>query len=756
MLPSPKSFPALAVFILVPAAWAQYTQQGAKLVGSYNTSLTPPQFGTSVTISADGNTTIVGGPGYTCGTQSHPQYTTNPGAAWIFTRSAGAWSQQGSRLAGSDAVGPGGDCWGGAVFQGSAVAISADGNTAIVGGFGDNNGIGAAWIYTRANGAWSQQGKKLVGSGYAVATGWWNAPYQGVSVAISGDGNTAIVGGIGDNDDEGSAWVFTRSGGVWTQQGGKLAGAAVYHTETQGSAVALSYDGNTAAIAGMDPRSLTPFVSVFVRVNGAWSQQGGRLSAGALPAIGGFGSGPAGPFRRNLAMSSDGNTIVLGSPYDNDFNGAAFVFTRSGGVWSQQGTRLAASGPTDGSQQGGSVAISGDGATIAVSSPYDASAGTGTGAVWTFRRSGTAWTQQGGRLVGTGTVTPAQQGYSVALSSDGVTLVEGGPWDNLTAATDPLWGDTSVGAAWVFSAASLTPAPVSVSALPVAGTSGAFAFTFSDPGGFQNLSVVNVLVRDVLDGRQACYLAFAPSGPNSGSLYLVDDAGDAGGPYAGMLLPGSGTVANSQCSVNGALSSVSGAGNNLYLTLSLNFASRFAGYKVVYLAARNATANSGWSALGTWNVTGAVPSGPWVSAMDPARYTGLSAGLQFTFTDPAGWQNISVANVLINSSLDGRHACYLALVPVSASSVSVLLVDDAGNAGGPYSGLVTGSGTVSNSQCSVAGAGFSVIAAGNNLTLTPPFTFKQAFAGNQIVYAAVRDKNGRNSGWQAVGTVTVR
>jgi hypothetical protein len=66
-----------------------------------------------------------------------------------------------------------------------------------------------------------QQGGKLVGAGVLVS----NA-YQGVSVGVSADGNTAVVGGYGDSSNVGAAWVFTRSSGVWTQQGGKLIGAS--------------------------------------------------------------------------------------------------------------------------------------------------------------------------------------------------------------------------------------------------------------------------------------------------------------------------------------------------------------------------------------------------------------------------------------------------------------------------------------------------------------------------------------------------
>jgi hypothetical protein len=84
------------------------------------------------------------------------------------------------------------------------VALSADGNTAIVGGPSDNSQAGAAWVFSRSGGGvWTQQGAKLVGSG---ATGIAD---QGQSVALSADGTTAIVGGFADNSYAGAVWIFT-------------------------------------------------------------------------------------------------------------------------------------------------------------------------------------------------------------------------------------------------------------------------------------------------------------------------------------------------------------------------------------------------------------------------------------------------------------------------------------------------------------------------------------------------------------------
>jgi hypothetical protein len=90
----------------------------------------------------------------------------------------------------------------GGAHQGWSVSISSDGNNALVAGFNDNSGKGAVWVYTRSGGVWTQQGSKLVGTG---AVGNAN---QGNSVSISSDGRTAIVGGPGDNSGAGAAWVY--------------------------------------------------------------------------------------------------------------------------------------------------------------------------------------------------------------------------------------------------------------------------------------------------------------------------------------------------------------------------------------------------------------------------------------------------------------------------------------------------------------------------------------------------------------------
>ena len=356
---------ACATLLASHPALAQFSQQGPKLVGT-DAGGDVCQ-GYSVSLSADGNTAIVGGFGDSGWT----------GAAWVWTRSRGVWTQQGSKLVGSGAVGES--------EQGRSVAISADGNTAIVGGFFDNNYAGAAWVWTRSGGVWTQQGTKLVGSG-AVGTAW-----HGYSVSLSADGNTAIVGGPGDNNG-GAVWVWTRSGGVWVQQGTKLVGSGVVVSAFQGGSVSLSADGNTAIVGGHTDNSTAGATWVWTRSGGVWTQQGPKL----------VGAGAGGPALQgnSVSLSADGNTAIVGGYADNGNAGAAWVWTRSGGVWTQQGTKLVGLGAVWNAGQGTSVSLSADGNIAIVGGSGDDN---GAGAAWVWKRSGGVWTQQGTKLVGTGT-----------------------------------------------------------------------------------------------------------------------------------------------------------------------------------------------------------------------------------------------------------------------------------------------------------------------------------------------------------------
>ncbi len=384
------------------SAFAQFAQQGEKLVGSGGVGL--PEQGASVALSADGNTAIVGG---WC--DNH-----DVGAAWVFTRTDGIWSQEGTKLVGTGYVGN--------AEQGVAVAISADGSTALVGGYYDDSHTGAAWIFTRTDGVWTQQGDKLVGNDGVGPS------EQGVDVALSADGNTAIVGGWCDNSNAGAAWIYTRSEGIWSQQGTKLVGTGAVGDALQGISVALSADGNTAMVGGYFDNIYTGAAWVYTRSEGVWTQQGNKL----------VGTGAVGRAEQgvSVALSADGNTAIAGGWYDNGNVGAAWVYTRTDGAWSQQGDKLVGTDALGTPLQGRSVSLSADGNTAIVGGFNDDS---NTGAAWAYTRSAGVWSQQPGKLIGAGAVGNAKQGISVSLSADGKTMMMGGNYD-----------DGRIGAAWVF------------------------------------------------------------------------------------------------------------------------------------------------------------------------------------------------------------------------------------------------------------------------------------------------------------------
>jgi hypothetical protein len=622
------------------------------------------------------------------------------GTAWIYTRSNGTWTQQ-AQLIPTDGTT--------LSHYGSSVALSADGNTAAVGGDGTWNG--GTYIFTRTGTTWSQQGIELVGNG----SGNYN---QGNAMALSSDGNTVAVGAKEAN----GVYIFTRSGTAWTQQGQKLVGtgASTSGFIYQGISIGLSADGNTLISGGQDGNNIGA-AWIFTRTGGSWGQQGAKLvGSGATAAAGQTIA---------VAVSGDGNTAILG----RDLSNAAWVFTRSNGSWAQQGGTLTATGAVGNAQVGTSVALSGDGNTAVLGGSVDNSL---NGAEWVFRRTGATWSQLGNKLDATG---GGFQGTTVAISSDASTVAVGGGAN-----------------AWIYTGpAYSTAAPGGTN--PPSGTTSTqtFTFTFTDSAGWQNFSIVDILIASALDGRQACYIAFVPNSPTGGSLYLVDDAGDAGGPYSGTLLPGSGTVSNSQCGITGASSL--GVANTLTLTLPITVTPAFGGYKVIYTSAGDSASNSGWQATGSWSVPGGHSSGPAVMPTNPGRSLGFSNNYQFTFTDPNGWQDIAIANVLIAGAIDGRSACYIAFAPGTQGTGSVYLVDDAGDAGGPFAGglLLPSNSSVSNSQCTINGAGSSVSGSGNNLNLNLAITFTPAFGGNRILYLAARNGT-QNSGWQAAGTAAVQ
>ena len=363
-------------------------QQGTKLVAS-NGLLSPSQ-GWSVALSADGKTALVSG-----------YYDNNgAGATWAYGRTGNTWSQQ-AKLIGTGNTGT--------AWQGFSVALSADGNTAIVGGAVDASGKGAVWIFTRSGSTWAQQGTKLVASD-RVGNAWF-----GKSVSLSADGNTALVGGYNDNANAGAAWIFTRSGTTWTQEGSKLVGTGAIGAAQQGTYVSLSADGTIAAIGGAGDDSSKGATWVFTRSASTWTQQGNKL----------VGTGAVGASKQgqSVALSADATTLLIGGINATSNVSNAWVYTRSGATWTQQGTTLVGSDAIGTAANGTSVSLSADGNTAMMGSVTDNG---NRGAAWVFTRSGNTYTQKGRKLEATGTVgTTLNMGRSVALSADGTNMLVG-------------------------------------------------------------------------------------------------------------------------------------------------------------------------------------------------------------------------------------------------------------------------------------------------------------------------------------------
>ncbi|HLJ44664.1 MAG TPA: hypothetical protein VKU01_01565 [Bryobacteraceae bacterium] len=385
----------VSVTFTIVGATVLYAQQGPQLFGTPATPYVTQ--GLSVAISADGNTLIVGTLDFI-----------GSGGAYIFTRTRGQWSQQGPPLIGSPAIGTG--------VQGASVALSEDGNTAIIGAPFDNNAVGAAWIWTRSAGQWTQQAK-LVGDAIGTA-------HEGSAVALSADGNTAAIGGFRDNNDVGAVWVWTRNGTQWTQKA-KLVGTGATTQSRQGDIVSLSADGTTLIeSAGTGAGEIW----VFALSDGVWTQQGDVFIApGNLQ---GF----------DFDVSADGNTaIILSAP-----NPYPSIWTRSNGQWTLATTLQ----PVEGDSPS-FVAISGDGHTAAI--------GSGSG-FWVFTGSGSSWVQQGGKQE-----VAYSEGVALVISNDGSTIATGG------------------GGTWVFVKGTNTgPAPVIADLSPnsrPAAASGGFILT---------------------------------------------------------------------------------------------------------------------------------------------------------------------------------------------------------------------------------------------------------------------------------------
>ena len=290
-----------------------------------------------------------------------------------------------------------------------------------------------------------------------------------------------------------------------------------------------------------------------------------------------------------------------------------------------------------------------------------------------------------------------------------------------------------------------------VSTAPSAGSGSqqTFALQYSDTLGVSDLATARV--RFSVDSSTAAGTCTVSYSPTSGSASLQNDAGTAW--IAGTL--GSGTVSNSQCTVNLAGSSASTSGNTLTLNLVVTFTANFAGAKSIYmLATTNGGATTSWQQRGSWTVTAPSSGVPSTVSVTPGSGSGASGTFVLLYSDTAGATDLSAARVrFVPVSAGGAgvadHVCQ---ATYSRSGNTVSLTNDEGTSSVVGS---LGSGTISNSQCTINLAGSSVSLNGNNLTLTLAATFTGAFSGDKNVYMRATSNDGTNSAWVQRGTWTV-
>lgn len=389
------------VFVREGPSW---TQQ-AKLLASVPEN--EDRFGDSVAV--DGDRVLVGAPG------QYEWLLTYPNSAYVFVRNGSSWTLE-TRLSGTGRFG-------------RSVALSGD--TALVGAPRHATASvtgGGAYVFVRKAGSWTQE-KVLVASDRAQLDEF------GSSVALSGD--RALVGAPKDDgaakSDVGSAYVFARNGSSWTEEGKLLASDPV--TEDYfGSAVAL--DGETALISSPrfypSPAAEGSRCYLFVRNGGAWEQQA-MLSGTAGP--------PASQFGTAVALSGDMALIgeISGETVAGLEGGSAYVFTKTGDLWTQAIKLTAKYTPAD-DAIGSSVVIRGNNAVIGA--PYDDTlAGKDAGSAYVFVRRNSLWREEA-KLTAADGAQGDCFGCSVAWTDD--TAVVGASRSDTAAGAD-------AGCAYVFS-----------------------------------------------------------------------------------------------------------------------------------------------------------------------------------------------------------------------------------------------------------------------------------------------------------------
>ena len=417
------------------------------------------RFGVSVAV--DGNTAVVGAfqPTYTDPDTSLD--VSRPGAAYVYIKdSNGAWSQQ-AKLTASD--GADGDEFG--------ISVAVDGDNVVVGARGDDLDKGAIYVFSKpADDNWTS----TITETKLTATGGEADDLFGASVALYGD--TIVVGAPRDQIEvsggvarSGSAYVFTKNSGVWSQAANLTATDAATGDEF-GISVAVDDDTIAVGAYGKDGNSITDsgLVYVFVKSGGAaWATttETVQLRASDRAANDNFG--------RSVAVN--GSTVVVGASGDRNTvggtevsTGSAYVFTRPDNGWTNSaGTETAKLTATDAAhtdQFGRSVAVYGD--TILVGAHQNDDDGTDSGSIYVFIKPTNGWTDTTGTVKLTASNAATGDRFGIALALDGDTALVAAPRNDANDDDDDTGNDVSdAGSAYVIGTSGWAKIPDTAAAI---------------------------------------------------------------------------------------------------------------------------------------------------------------------------------------------------------------------------------------------------------------------------------------------------
>lgn len=309
--------------------------------------------GYAVDLNSDGSIIVIGAQGGASG----------KGSAQIFENTGGVWLQIGSNIEG-EAIND---------YFGFSVSINSDGSIVAIGGrYNDGNSVdeGYVQIYENQSGNWVQIGDDINGE---------NAEdLSGVSVSLSSNGQIVAIG-ASDNDGNGNASghvrVYENQSGLWEQIGQDIDGEAI--DDRSGGSISLNSDGSIIAIganANDGNGAYSGHVRIFEYQTGVWVQIGQDIDGET-----------AGDRSGSLSINSDGSVVAIGA-YSNDDNGDnsghVRVYKNQGGTWEQLGQDI--DGDIVGDCLGSSLCLSSDGLTVVIGSPCNDDSGTDAGQVNIF------------------------------------------------------------------------------------------------------------------------------------------------------------------------------------------------------------------------------------------------------------------------------------------------------------------------------------------------------------------------------------